>query len=129
MEAPPILKLYLFKNTGEDHIRGCERDSDMVWSVYDFLCVLFDKRTSTNFGRAMLTRVAKRYGAKVGHKCRAVRLGGGASTPAMTARDLQWLLCAVRHEDLDRAQQANCNLTRLHAMEAYEAMLQLGASS
>ena len=111
-------QLYLFKKTGEDPIRGgtlVDKGGNEVyaWSVYDYLCVLFGKKTTTNFGRVMFSRVVKRFGNKVQAKCKAMQLGKGADTPTMEEADLQWLLLAVKHDDLDTAQTVNTTLFNL----------------
>jgi hypothetical protein len=106
------LELYILKNTGEEPIHGAmakkaNGDIVQVWSVFDFLCVVADKKTKTNYGRVTYSNIYKKYKDQIKGRTTNVHLGKGANTTTMEAADLQWLLYTKSHAEPHRAVAAS----------------------
>jgi hypothetical protein len=89
-------------------------DTNIYWSVFDFLCATFGHPMSSNFGRQKYARLNKHRAGEVEELATRLKIRKtGTETPTMTADQLIDLSLMFKHVSLDAARLACAHLARV----------------
>ena len=118
-QAVNYYKLELYKD--DDPVRGVTHTdksgaTDVHWSVFDFLCVIYNHKTSDTFGRVKYSQIDKSRNGELERLATRIKIRkAGAETPTLTADQLISLMMMFKHPSCELASEACEYMRRLAA--------------